>query len=521
MASCFKNVPPLKLNSELIAHMKVEYISHACMLIDTGDLKIATDPWWVGPAYCGKWHVFPKPVRTDFVNDVDIVLISHGHEDHLNEPTLKLFPSSTKIFYPYSFFGGAKEYLESMGFEDVKEAITFRKYKLSENTFVTFIINSHDSIMVIESGGKVLVNVNDALHSYPEKVIDYYLQLIKEKWPVIDIIFCGFGGASYFPNTMHLKGKNDFEIGLVREQLFAHNFCRVVKGLKPKVAVPFAADFCLLDEDQLWINEARFPRRKMAEYYEQYFAEDGYKPQIIDMYSGDILENLNLIPSSPYRKQMKDGGLDHLIDEQYHAEIKDKQNLIMVEEAEAAALADEIKTNVEKRSKLFSREKLNNLCFSLKLTDVQANNFYNILVKNSIVKVNRGDNPEENSLLTMETSSEIVRYSIGSDWGADVVSIGYGAEIYISDNKRADVDLESICMNLLACYPTISDLKKTPLRTMKFLLLNPPKYTRYIRKLRKFSHESDVYDRKTWLLESPDKIRKKYSLPKLDRSFFK
>ena len=31
--------------------MKVEYISHARLLIDTGDVRIATDPWFAGPAY--------------------------------------------------------------------------------------------------------------------------------------------------------------------------------------------------------------------------------------------------------------------------------------------------------------------------------------------------------------------------------------------------------------------------------------------------------------------------------------
>ncbi|MEO7658646.1 MAG: MBL fold metallo-hydrolase, partial [Pyrinomonadaceae bacterium] len=223
--------------------MKIEYICHACLLIETEDARIVTDPWFAAPAYCDKWYVFPKPVRTDFIEDVDVVLISHGHEDHLNEPTLKLFPKNAKVFYPYSFFGGAKEYIESMGFADVKECVTFKKYAVSEKTSVTFIINSHDSIMVVESGGKVVVNANDALHSSPEKVIDFYIDALNEKWPDIDVLFCGFGGASYFPNTMHLAGKDDYEISLVREQLFAHNFCRVTKGLEPRVAVPFAADF--------------------------------------------------------------------------------------------------------------------------------------------------------------------------------------------------------------------------------------------------------------------------------------
>ncbi|MBC7900374.1 MAG: MBL fold metallo-hydrolase [Saprospiraceae bacterium] len=499
--------------------MRVEYICHACSLIDTGDLRIVTDPWFAEPAFCEKWYVFPKPVRTDFVKDTDVILISHGHEDHLNEATLKLFPKKARVFYPYSFFGGAKEYIEGLGFEEVKEAVTFKTYKISDKTSVTFIINSHDSVMVIESGGKVLVNANDALHSSAEKVIDFYVKAIRERWPKIDMLFCGFGGASYFPNTIHYAQKDDYEISIVREQLFAHTFCRIVKGLEPEVAVPFAADFCLLEENQSWINKVRFPRSKMAEYYQKYFSENGYQPKIIDMYSGDVLEDAVLIQRSPYRIQMQNGTLDHLIDEQYKNEIAEKRKKTLISETEAEKLIGEIRQNVEKRMTLFPYEELKNLKFSLLLTDVKQNNFYNIAFEEGEVEISRAETSDDNSLLSLELSSKVLRYSIGSDWGADVISVGYGAEVQISDKKAAEVDLERVCMNLLACYPTHGDVKKTPLRTLKFLLLNPPRFTTSIRKLKKFTLESENYDRKTWLLKDAKEIRKRYKLPDLESGF--
>ena len=34
--------------------MKVEYVCHACLLIETADLKIVTDPWFNGAAYCNQ-----------------------------------------------------------------------------------------------------------------------------------------------------------------------------------------------------------------------------------------------------------------------------------------------------------------------------------------------------------------------------------------------------------------------------------------------------------------------------------
>jgi hypothetical protein len=148
--------------------------------------------------------------------------------------------------------------------------------------------------------------------------------------------------------------------------------------------------------------------------------------------------------------------------------------------------------------------------------DIEANNFYNIAFRRAKPQVWRDDEPQKDSILTMELTSKILRYSIGSDWGADVISIGYGAEIYISREKVTDVELEGVCMNLLACYPTaLGDLKKSPLRAIKFLLANPPKYTRSIRKLKDYNNESENYDRQVWLRKNADEIRKIYDLPEL------
>ena len=499
--------------------MKIEYVCHACMLIETEDLRIATDPWFAGSANCGQWHVFPKPVNSEKLNDIDAIFISHGHEDHLHEKTLRKLPKTARVFYPYSFFGGAKEYIESIGFQNVKEAVTFKKYKVSESTDVTFIINSHDSIMVIESGGKVLLNINDALHSYPEKVIDFYLEAIKDRWQKIDYIFCGFGGAGYFPNTMHLAGKDDFEIGLVREHLFVHNFCRIVKELRPKIAVPFAADFALLDKNQRWINEVRFPRSKIAEYYQKYFAESDYQPKIYIMYSGDRLENEELKQSSPYHKELKKGKLGHLINKQYAVEIRLKRRRQFIAEADAESLINEIRQNVEKRMTLYKFEELKGLKFCLQITDIARNNCFHVAFAGEKPKIWRTDLPENDCLLTMNLTSKVLRYSIGSDWGADVISVGYGAEIYICDKNLAKIDLERVCMNLLACYPTLADWKKTPLRTLQFLLLSPPRFTTSIRKLKKFNLESENYDRKTWLLKDAKEIRERYGLPEIEPQF--
>jgi hypothetical protein len=69
------------------------------------------------------------------------------------------------------------------------------------------------------------------------------------------------------------------------------------------VAVPFAADFALLGPHQRWINDARFPRWRIPEYYREIHGESPGSPRIHVMYPGDVLNGDQLQPSSPYRQR--------------------------------------------------------------------------------------------------------------------------------------------------------------------------------------------------------------------------
>ena len=146
--------------------MKIEYISHSCIFIDTDDARILLDPWFSGSAYCNQWHLFPKPVNIDFLQTVDHIMISHGHEDHLHAQSLSLLPKTAKVFYPYLWKAGIHDFMNKLGFSDVNEAVSYKGYQISPSTKITFLTTSMDNIMVVESNGKVLIDLNDALNSH-------------------------------------------------------------------------------------------------------------------------------------------------------------------------------------------------------------------------------------------------------------------------------------------------------------------------------------------------------------------
>jgi hypothetical protein len=504
--------------------MKIEYICHACLFIDTGDAKIVTDPWFVGPAYCGQWHIFPKPVNVDVLQDSQFILLSHGHEDHFHERSLRRLPKSASVFYPYSWYDGAKPFLHELGYQSVVEAISQKRYQLTADTSVTYIINGMDSIIVIESGGRVFVNINDALHSYPPKIVDLFIRLITTKWPRIDTVFCGFGGASYFPNTLHCPGKNDLMVGQAREQLFAHSFCRIARELQPVVAVPFAADFALLSLQQRWINEVRFPRARLPEYYRRLYGSGQNSPRIQVMYSGDVLADSEFERRSPYWGRLERDSPGQLLDEQYVDESAALNQAEVISEEEAKTLQDEMLENIRYRSRLFGRDVLANLQFTVKVTDLRVDPYLNICLAESGPTIRREGTCSPGSILRIDTSSRILRHSFASDWGGDAITIGYGCDIEVFDQSTIESSLDIVCVRLLTRQPQASrHWRVSPVRLAKHLLTSPTTRTWVIKSF--LGGSADYSDKMTndvmreWLFRTKCEVCRACDLPLLDEEF--
>ncbi len=74
------------------ARMVATWVGHASVLVQTQGLNILTDPVWAekaGPFGFGPKRVTAPGVRLTDLPKIDLVLVSHNHWDHLDQPTLK------------------------------------------------------------------------------------------------------------------------------------------------------------------------------------------------------------------------------------------------------------------------------------------------------------------------------------------------------------------------------------------------------------------------------------------------
>jgi hypothetical protein len=498
--------------------MRIEYICHSCLFIDTGDTTLVFDPWFKGSVYLNQWFLFPGPIETKQLQPVKNILYSHGHEDHLHLDSLKELNHEATVFYPYQWRRGAKEFFHENGFSNFIEAVSFKAYRISPSTTVTYLGFALESVIVIESGETVIVNLNDALNSHHENVVHMFLKEIKKRWPKIDYLFSGWSGAGYFPNTVHYKTKNDFETGLIREQYFAHNFAKIIHHLQPKRSIPFGPGFALLNEDKRWINEVKFDREELEPYYNEYI-EKNPALEFFVINPGDYFEGETFHKVSPWHKRFTEKTIAELVHEEFPEELKETEIPVHCSEEAAENIRVKLAKCLNDNRKLYDPLVLSNATFSIRLENLEQKKYYNIHFTGDHFIVARDAEPHPGHRLLLRTKSNLLHYAVENSWGGDVLTIGYGIDVDVYDELTLEQNLDIVCVRLITRYPTTTEsLRKDPFRAINYFIKHPMMSKLAIKqklKLRNTVNKFPYNERDHWISWSKCDLCKVCNLPLL------
>ncbi|MBI2740184.1 MAG: MBL fold metallo-hydrolase [Rhodospirillales bacterium] len=144
---------------------KVATTGNATLVAYDGEPLLATDPWFGDeePAYFGSWvlsHQIPRQLKDDILA-CDYVWFSHGHPDHLNPTSVERFKGK-KILLADHVGGRIYKDLTPGGF-DVTILPDRQWVKLSDNVKIHCITTRiQDSILLVDVGGRLFINLNDA-----------------------------------------------------------------------------------------------------------------------------------------------------------------------------------------------------------------------------------------------------------------------------------------------------------------------------------------------------------------------
>jgi UDP-MurNAc hydroxylase len=249
--------------------MKIKLIRSATVTIKIGNYKILKDPWLTDGEYYGSWSHYPKYNIKKNIDDINLhnsIYVSHIHPDHCSEKTFKLIKKTIPVFIHKFHSPFLKKKIEGWGF-NVFELENGKEFELSKNIFISIYAADNcnpelcykftgcadlsvkksgsqniDSIAVIRSKKKVIVNLNDSPYELAARVC----KIIKSKYKNIDVAMLGYGGAGPYPQCFNnLKYSEKKKESYKKKISFLENAFNFLKILKPKYYLPFAGTYLL------------------------------------------------------------------------------------------------------------------------------------------------------------------------------------------------------------------------------------------------------------------------------------
>ena len=269
--------------------MKITLIGHAAILVETAGVTVLSDPWWRGPCFGAQWWGYPFP-HLDAIGDrqIDYIYLSHGHHDHLHPGTLGTLNKKAKVLVAEKT--GLAPFVRSLGYEAIALGED-EAFRLGNGAMHCRILETHggDTLMTLDDGNEVCLNLNDALHSAPRETQRRFVQRLRSMHPRIDYVFCGYGVASHFPNCYVIPGKNRELTAARRQEHFNRQWARLIADLAPRYGFPFAADVVFLEEDLLWVNEITHNHERPTDVFRKLYP--GSSTEVVDIAPGFVVED--------------------------------------------------------------------------------------------------------------------------------------------------------------------------------------------------------------------------------------
>jgi len=230
--------------------MLITSLGHAGLRVETPELRLLMDPWLATTgAFQGAWHQFPSNAHLDTPEllDCDWVTVSHEHLDHMDLSVLSRLPERTRVLiprYPSKVF---LRRLRDAGIANVIEVSAWQRFPLNTaGDWLTFIPEQspmcHDAGVLVCAGGASLLHCNDARLSVAQG-----RRATVEAGGRLDVMAVQMSGASWhpicyeYPREVAERLETEKRVGKFKA------VTRLLRGVAPLLAVPFAGPPCFLD----------------------------------------------------------------------------------------------------------------------------------------------------------------------------------------------------------------------------------------------------------------------------------
>ena len=235
--------------------MKIEYLNHASVLIEIGEIRLLTDPWFFGTCFQEGWGLrYDNDKAIEKAKTATHLWVSHFHSDHFHVPTLKkILEINPEIIVlgndSYNF--QLNNAMKGIGFKNVIPLLERKEINLNDQVKIKrYPTTGIDNMLLIQSPYGNILNYNDCnLPPFAQKKISKKVQSI-------DVFLTNFNHAGKL--LVYPKRKND-EIKKRLKDSFKDNFSLFdVKYVFPfasyhyyKAPESFDQNFSMLDGKEL------------------------------------------------------------------------------------------------------------------------------------------------------------------------------------------------------------------------------------------------------------------------------
>lgn len=242
--------------------MEFSIVSHACLDVKARGKRLVIDPWLNEPTYWSAWWHAPPPDFGPDIFDADYVYITHWHFDHFDPKTLKKFSKHTTAIVPRFPVSGLHEQLRKAGFERIVELPHGKTIEMADGfTLTSYQVSfQDDSVAVVQAGGAVLVDLNDA------KPLPSTWRTFRARYPKVDFMLRSHSPAWSYPTRYTFEDPADRLP--VDARTYMEAFVAAAQQLRPRYAIPFASGICHLHREVRDENRFLVSGPEMKEYFE-------------------------------------------------------------------------------------------------------------------------------------------------------------------------------------------------------------------------------------------------------------
>lgn len=227
--------------------LQLRFHAHACTSLEADGQVLLTDPWFDGEVFNRSWALRVKPDLGHIPFDrVRWVWVSHEHPDHFHLPSLRAIRERVSgpltLIYRKQANPNVKRAAESLGYGVVELSPGVRTPVWGDVALTSFPFGM-DTMLVIEAGGRVILNQNDCRADVAT------IETVRSRYPSIDAWLFYFSIAGYHGNPderARLAAAHDARLADL-----AHYF----QLLRPRIYVPFASFIVFCREANDYLNE--------------------------------------------------------------------------------------------------------------------------------------------------------------------------------------------------------------------------------------------------------------------------